>query len=63
MSRDFGVENLEYKDALSKIRMIKLPASHWEQVSILLSKVSDAAEQLAKSQIVDDELLHKRFTL
>jgi len=63
MALDFGVENEEYKKALEDIRQIKLPASYWDEVSSLIEDESKKASESVKSQQVDDELLHRCFSL
>jgi len=63
MSRDFGVEKKEYKNALEEIRKIKLPESHWNSVADLIDQESKKAAQSVKDQCVDDELMNRRFSL
>lgn len=63
MARDFGVEKEEYKAALEEIRKIELPESHWNSVAELIEQESKKAAQSVKEQRVDDDPMHKRFTI
>lgn len=63
MAVDFGVENNDYKKALEAIRENKLPETYWEEVADLIEKESKKASQAVKSQRVDDELMHRCFSL
>lgn len=63
MARDFGVEKEEYKKALEEIRKIELPDSYWNGVVDLIDQESKKAAQSVKEQRVDDELMHRCFSL
>lgn len=63
MAFNFGVENSDYKRALDEIRIIKLPESHWKEVVSMIENENIKAIQVAKRQQVDNELMHRCFTI
>lgn len=63
MSLNFGVKNENYKKALEEIRKIDFPEAYWAEVSILIEKESIKASQTVKNQRVDDELMHRCFSV
>lgn len=63
MAIDFDIENLDYKKALEDIRHIKLSKEHINGVFELIEEERIKTDKSAKLLQVDDELLHRRFTL
>jgi len=63
MARNFGVENSKYCKALEEIRKIRIPEEHWKAVGEMLDEGAKNSADAIKAQQVDDELLHRRFTL
>ena len=63
MVLDFGVTNNRYRKALEEFRKVKITPEHWESVLQLIKDEEKKSAERIKSLQVDDELLHRRFTL
>jgi len=63
MAREFGVTDGVYCKALAEIRKTRIPDEYWKAVGKMMDEEAKKSADAIKAQQVDDELLHRRFTL
>jgi hypothetical protein len=60
---DFDIKNIEFRKAIDDIRKIKFTDSHWIEVMDSIDMDSIEFKNLCLQQVVDRELLHRKFTI
>lgn len=52
-----------YNELIDGVRDVVIPESHWAMVAKCIEEDERRAEELFNKLKVDDELLHRRFTI
>lgn len=63
MSIKFDIKNETFKEALKKMDNINYSEEHWKNVLAVLNGEEKKAKKLFDVQKLDDNLLHRAFTI